>query len=307
MKRKVLIKRRVLLLTSKVKCARSAEREWANMRIGTHAEDAATLSSRRNPVPELPQRRTRSKSSKKPAQRTVPGIEKPTKHASIKYNEAHRAKGASRSLSIRAFFYIATFLLIFMFPLLGWLYSHGIVSAIDLEADSTIVLSLLFPSITFSYMLYKGKSLSEVISDLNLNLHAFTLRALAVGVLLFLAILLLEFGLSAFQTVTHIPLPTNVQALLQGMPLYFIVFSVLVAPIDEEILFRGFLVPRIGIVWSALIFSLFHISYLSISEFVAAFIFGLIAGYAFKKTKSLYTTIIGHALVNLLTVLVLFL
>ncbi|MGC8648062.1 MAG: CPBP family intramembrane glutamic endopeptidase [Candidatus Micrarchaeia archaeon] len=194
-----------------------------------------------------------------------------------------------------------------MFPILGWMFAHGLLSTVYFEADSTIALSLLFPSLAFSYLFYKGASLSEAVKSLKLDRRALTTRALGAGLLLFFAILLLEFALSAFQTITHIPLPTNVQQLLQGMPFYLIAFSVLVAPIDEEILFRGFLVPRIGIIWSALIFSLFHISYLSISEFAAAFIFGLLAGYVFKKTDSLYATILGHALVNLLTILVLFL
>ena len=105
-----------------------------------------------------------------------------------------------------------------------------------------------------------------------------------------------------------ISLPTNVRQLLGGLPAYFFAFAVIVAPIDEEILFRGFLVPRIGIILSALIFGILHfLSYASISEFIAAFVFGLIAGYAFKRTRSLYSTIIPHMLVNLLGILALLL
>ena len=76
------------------------------------------------------------------------------------------------------------------------------------------------------------------------------------------------------------------------------------APIDEEILFRGFLVPRVGIVVSALLFAVPHLlTYASLSEFAAAFIFGLLAGYFFRRYKSLYPTILAHALVNLFTIL----
>jgi len=217
-----------------------------------------------------------------------------------------RSKTAHAS-RIRYLFYFATLFLILSFFLQSWLYSIHYISLITLEADSTIALSLLFPMVVFSYLLYKKFGLREAVESLHFNLKALTLRAILVGVVLFAAIFLLEVALSAFQTITHIPLPTNVQSLLEGMPAYLLVFSVVVAPIDEELLFRGFLVPRIGIVWSALIFSLFHISYYSIAEFIAAFIFGLLAGYAFKRTKSLYTTIIGHALVNMLTIIVLFL
>ncbi|MGC8730310.1 MAG: CPBP family intramembrane glutamic endopeptidase [Candidatus Micrarchaeia archaeon] len=92
------------------------------------------------------------------------------------------------------------------------------------------------------------------------------------------------------------------------MPVYFLIFSFIIAPFTEEILFRGFLVPRLGIILSAIIFAVPHfISYLSISEFVAAFLFGLAAGYAYKKTGSLYVSILAHMLVNFLAILSIFL
>ena len=154
----------------------------------------------------------------------------------------------------------------------------------------------------------KGKNLKQIIVDLGLSRSAMNWRALGYGIIVFLAIVLLEFGIGAFETVTHIPLPTNVKALLGGLPAYFFAFAVIVAPIDEEILFRGFLVPRIGIILSALIFGILHfLSYASVSEFIAAFVFGLIAGYVFKRTKSLYATIIPHVLVNVLGILALLL
>ncbi|MGC8669937.1 MAG: CPBP family intramembrane glutamic endopeptidase [Candidatus Micrarchaeia archaeon] len=170
-------------------------------------------------------------------------------------------------------------------------------------ANSTIYLSLLFPSIVFSYLLARKKSLKAIIEGLGLSASKLTFNNIGIGVLLFASILLLSFAMSIFSALSNIPLPTNVQSLLGGMPLYLLIFSFIIAPIDEEILFRGFLVPRIGIVLSALVFALLHFSYLSISETFAAFVFGLLAGYVFKKTGSLYATIIGHMLVNLLTII----
>ncbi|MGC8495937.1 MAG: CPBP family intramembrane glutamic endopeptidase [Candidatus Micrarchaeia archaeon] len=170
-------------------------------------------------------------------------------------------------------------------------------------ANNTIYLSLLFPSIVFSYLLFKGKQISSIISELGLSRKAFTARNILIGISLFFAIILLSIAMGLFSEVTSIPLPTNVTALLGGMPLYLLVFSFLIAPIDEEILFRGFLVPRIGIIASALLFALLHFSYSSISEVVAALVFGLLAGYVFKRTKSLYASITGHILVNMLTII----
>ncbi|MEM3227463.1 MAG: type II CAAX endopeptidase family protein [Candidatus Micrarchaeaceae archaeon] len=245
-------------------------------------------------------------SNKSASQRSIRNRDKYSKTARKKRSASASVPALSNRF-IKSLFYVATFILIILFPLFGWLYSHNVITSISFEANSTIALSLLFPMLVFSYLLHKGLGFGSIVESLHLNSSAFTIKAIAAGVALFAAIFLLEVGFSAFQTVTHIPIPTNVLALLQGMPFYLLVFSVVIAPIDEEILFRGFLVPRVGIILSALIFSLFHISYLSVSEFVAAFIFGLLAGYVFKKTKSLYATIIGHGLVNLLTILVLFL
>jgi membrane protease YdiL (CAAX protease family) len=39
---------------------------------------------------------------------------------------------------------------------------------------------------------------------------------------------------------------------------------------------------------------------------VAALIFGLVAGYVFRKTESLYPSLVAHVLVNTLTILVTF-
>lgn len=209
---------------------------------------------------------------------------------------------------LKPVFYIALFvsiLSIFLFP---YLYLAGIISINAANADATIGLSLFFPLVVFSYLLAKGRTLKEIVKELGLSREALNRHALMIGVLVFVAILLLEFGISAFQQVTNIKLPTNVAQVFAGLPAYIFAFAVVVAPFDEEVLFRGFLVPRIGIILSALIFGFLHfLSYASISEFVAAFVFGLLAGYAFRKTKSLYSTILPHMLVNVLGVLALLL
>ena len=208
--------------------------------------------------------------------------------------------------SIRYAFYIlllSSIISIFFFP---YLYAEGVIGINAANADSSIGLSFFFPLVVFAYLMAKGKNLKQIIIELGLSRRAMNRKALAYGITVFLAILLLELGIGAFQAATHISLPTNVRQLLGGLPAYFFAFAVIVAPIDEEILFRGFLVPRIGIILSALIFGILHfLSYASISEFIAAFVFGLIAGYAFKRTRSLYSTIIPHILVNVLGILAL--
>lgn len=208
---------------------------------------------------------------------------------------------------IRYFIYAAT---IFLFAFTFYtpvLFYQGILTENFVDLYSTISLSLLFPFLVFSYMLLKGNTLRGIVSELGLGKSRIKARYIGIGIGIFLAIVLLEIGTGVLSSVTGIPLPTNVKQTLAGFPLFFYIFTFTIAPIDEEILFRGFLVPRVGIVLSALIFAILHFGYGSIIEVAAAFIFGLIAGYAFKRTKSLYTTITAHALVNFLSILILFL
>ncbi len=229
-------------------------------------------------------------------------------HTAAVKNGAMPSFHAKERPLVRALFYIALFVSIFSIFFFPYLYVIGKETLAVASANSSIGLSLFFPLVVFAYMLAKGKSLKEIIFELGLSRKAFHRKALYYGLATFIALIFLEFGISAFQALTHIALPTNVALEFNGMPLYFFVFAVVVAPIDEEILFRGFMVPRIGIILSALIFGFLHyLSYASVSEFVAAFVFGLIAGYALKKTKSLYSTILPHILINLIGMIALLL
>jgi len=208
--------------------------------------------------------------------------------------------------SIRFASYFITMLLIGLLLLSVLLYSNSVLTGPNLEANSSIVLSFMFPSVAISYLLIKGKNVSEIFQGFGLSRDKLTLYAIAIGIAVFFAVILFDVGVSLFSAATNIQLPTNVQTVLAGTPAYFLIFTFLIAPINEEIFFRGFLVPRIGIILSAIIFAILHLSYLSVSEFAAAFFFGLIAGYVYKKTKSLYPSIVAHMIVNCVTIVSLF-
>ena len=87
--------------------------------------------------------------------------------------------------------------------------------------------------------------------------------------------------------------------------MWFLIFAAVIEPINEEIFFRGFLSTRIGIMPSAIIFGLAHYSYNSTFgvEVIAAFAFGIISAYVYKRTGSVYPGIIAHILINSLAVL----
>ena len=85
----------------------------------------------------------------------------------------------------------------------------------------------------------------------------------------------------------------------------FVVLAVLVAPLIEETIFRGFVFqglarswgPLLGVVSSALIFAAWH---QQLSVLIPIFGLGALLAAAFYWTKSLYTNIAFHAIFNTL-------
>ncbi len=94
------------------------------------------------------------------------------------------------------------------------------------------------------------------------------------------------------------------QSLLGGSFVFGIIYTVLVAPLCEEIVFRGLILgalkgnmPRIAaILLSALAFSLIHLP--SPIALGYTFVLGLILGFVFYYTKSLLPCILAHTLFN---------
>lgn len=85
-----------------------------------------------------------------------------------------------------------------------------------------------------------------------------------------------------------------------------IFFGIVVAPIIEEIVFRGFLQPplknllggRYAILVSASLFAAVH---MDIFAFFQIFILGMLLGYLFEKTQTLAASVFVHILHNSLT------
>ncbi len=187
-------------------------------------------------------------------------------------------------------------------------YSAGYISFNTFNFYDSAVLSLLFSSGAVAYLFYRGFTPKKMKISLGISKKSFSLGALGIGALLFVTILLLEIGIGIISSITGIQINTNVNLVFGQAPLWFLIFAVIIAPINEEIFFRGLLVPRIGILPSAILFGILHASYNSTFgvEVIAAFIFGLLAGYIFKKTKSLYPSILAHMLVNAVALVVTF-
>lgn len=170
-------------------------------------------------------------------------------------------------------------------------------------------LGFMFPLSTLVYLkAYKKNSNQQILDSLGLSRRKLTPGMIAIGIMIFFIITLMSLGVGLLQNIIGVQINTNVSVALSGAPLWFYVFAAVVEPINEEVLFRGLMVPRIGIIASSLIFGLLHYTYDSTFaiEVIAAVVFGLIAGYVYKKTGSLYPSIIAHILVNALAVAALF-
>jgi hypothetical protein len=95
---------------------------------------------------------------------------------------------------------------------------------------------------------------------------------------------------------------SNVAEIIRGLPWHVPLLAIFIAPISEELFFRGFLVPKIGVVGSAILFSISHLAYGSTVEIMGAFLVALIFGFIFRLSGSLTPCIIVHLAYNLLSI-----
>jgi membrane protease YdiL (CAAX protease family) len=87
------------------------------------------------------------------------------------------------------------------------------------------------------------------------------------------------------------------------------VAAVVVAPICEEVVFRGFLYPvarRFAGMWPAVIFSavVFAVAHSSLVALLPLAVFGVVLAVIYERTQSIWAPIAAHALFNAATVLV---
>lgn len=207
-----------------------------------------------------------------------------------------------------------SFIIIFFAVLIAFiilpiaLYSRGLIGYDQFTFVTNAAVSLSFLASTILYLRFVDRSSKGIAERLGLGMRSLSVRNIALGLMVFAMVFILELITGLISQITGVQINTNVGMLLAAAPLWFYVFSCIVAPLCEEAMFRGLMVPRLGIVISALVFAALHASYNSTFgiEVIAALVFGLIAGYVFKKTESLYPSLLAHILVNTLTLLVTF-
>ena len=106
-------------------------------------------------------------------------------------------------------------------------------------------------------------------------------------------------------------LPIALEGKDNGAFLLFFVTAAIAAPIFEEILFRGFLLPsltRYMPVWGAITLSsfIFALAHLSLSEVLPLMVLGMVLGFVYSRSRNLLSSMLLHSLWNSGTLLSLF-
>lgn len=101
------------------------------------------------------------------------------------------------------------------------------------------------------------------------------------------------------------PVPKNERALdiALGISIPVAIAIAVVSSVSEEILFRGFLLPRVGLLPHALLFSLAHLAYLHVLEMVVTFVLALGFAWLYRRSGNLWAPIAGHFAFNLIMLL----
>lgn len=129
---------------------------------------------------------------------------------------------------------------------------------------------------------------------------------------IFTALMIIAFRLvfdnSLTLWVSRISMPNFINGAFEDLtvsPIILVISAAVVAPIYEEIIFRGILLkgmskkinPIIALVVSALFFAVVH---LNVPQGINAFLLGLVIGFIYLTTESIYLSIFAHFINNLL-------
>ncbi len=152
---------------------------------------------------------------------------------------------------------------------------------------------LVFLVIAFYYA--KPKELGFRKTDLVLDtIYALLFLSLMLIVTIIIGAVGSAFGMKADME--------KVSEVIQKSVPEYLIITVLIGSIVEEIFFRGFLQPKIGLIPAAVLFGYMHVGYGSITEIVAATLLGILLGILYEKRKTIYSPIIAHLAFNFIMI-----
>jgi membrane protease YdiL (CAAX protease family) len=127
-------------------------------------------------------------------------------------------------------------------------------------------------------------------------------RAAAVGALaalIFLgALVLVESALAAWVPEQYLRNP-RAEDIARSVDLAGALVLSAASAVGEEVFFRGFLQPRVGLLAGAVVFTLAHVTYGSLSEVAVVLPLALVLGSLYRRTGSLFAPIATHFTFNL--------
>ena len=138
---------------------------------------------------------------------------------------------------------------------------------------------------------FRSKGISK---DISLTL--FTYSALMI-VSLLLGIIFIYTQTNDFEPVQDTL--TKVFAISPFVIVYFFVIRIFF----EEWFFRAFLVPRIGVIGSSVLFGIAHLGYGSFSEIAGAMVLGTVLALFYKYNRQIVPNYVAHLLYNATVVL----
>lgn len=163
---------------------------------------------------------------------------------------------------------------------------------------STLFLHLSFLSLALYFLWPKREKLLKGCGS--------PLKRILLGVALFVVMVLAAICANLVALHFGIADQAKVVDVVSSLPLYLILISFTLAPISEELFFRAFLVPRIGVPISTILFTMVHAAYGSGSEFLGAFFLGFVLANAYYYLEDPVPCIIAHALFNALSISIMF-
>ncbi len=169
-----------------------------------------------------------------------------------------------------------------------------------------LFLDVSLVALPIAFLVLTGRNLKQSLNELGFNQIKLG-KLLKKAGKIFLALLAASIWLSLALNFLGVNALHLVSESLEGaraiLPVFF--WIVILRVVSEEVFFRGFLVKRMGVVLSSVVFALFHVGYWSFAEVIGAFALGLILAKAFQLNKNLYPNIAAHMAYNAIALIAL--
>lgn len=165
----------------------------------------------------------------------------------------------------------------------------------------TIVLYLLFSFLPLVWLIFlEKKKLKDAVHALGFGKigKKDILPLVGWGVTYAVLLTLLIEVVIAIFTLIGLNDVQNVTKIVVSLPTYLLILAITIAPITEEIAFRGFLRPKLGIILSSLVYLPFHSVYNSMVEYAGVFVASVVFCYILDKHKNIGAPMLTHIIYN---------